>query len=205
MALHRPGSHLRLGRAAGRVGLEVLPLTGLVDRHQYMLDQESGDPSPVGRLRRGRLPDRRQFGGRRADRELIHGGGSAGGRPSSPHELRLYPPPGLHRLLPAPLQLAGHQAVLRLARPVLPIGPLGLELRPLAPQLPVPRRSGALPLDLGHSRRQAGRRVLHAGLCANHGARRLEPVVFQQVRPAAGAVEPVQRRDLAVHRGMAAG
>ena len=33
------------------------------------------------------------------------------------------------------------------------------------------------------------------------GARRREPAVLQNPRPAAGSVEPVQRRDLAVHRG----
>src|SRR5262249_56846828 len=44
--------------------------------------------------------------------------------------------------------------VLRLARLVLPLGPPGLDRRPLPPQLPLPGQGGVLPLDV-RDRRQA--------------------------------------------------
>ena len=50
-------------------------------------------------------------------------------------------------------------------------------------------------------RGQARRRALRPRLRPDDGARRREPPLLQRLRPAAGPVEPLQRRDLAVRHG----
>ena len=57
-------------------------------------------------------------------------------------------PLGPQRLLPALLQGAGHEAVLRIDGPVAPFGVLGLVPSPLQPLFPVLVQAGAVPLDV---------------------------------------------------------
>src|SRR5262249_36262299 len=54
-------------------------------------------------------------------------------------------PLGLQRLLPAPLQGPGHEAILRIDGPVAPFGVLGLVAGPLQPLPPVLVQAGAGP------------------------------------------------------------
>src|SRR6185312_17246896 len=98
--------------------------------------------------RRGRTPDRRQVPGQRPDRPLILGRQAPGGRSLPAPVLVLHLPLVLQRLLPAPLELAGHEPVLRLARLILPRRSARLVPRPLQPQPPLPGQLGSLPLDL---------------------------------------------------------
>ena len=64
----------------------------------------------------------------------------------------------------------------------------------------LPKHEGMMPTPAQPlRRRQAGGRALRQRLRPDDGARRREPALLQHLRPAAGPVEPVQRRDLAVH------
>src|SRR4051812_22319031 len=92
---------------------------GLVDEDAHAFDQEPDDLLPLGGRGRGRLPYRRQVTGQRPDHPLVVGREPAGGRALPARELVLELPLRSHRLLPATLQLAADQAILRLARLVL--------------------------------------------------------------------------------------
>src|SRR5262249_38326842 len=70
-------------------------------------------------------------------------------RPEETIEVLLCLPDGLQRLIPATLQGAAHQAILRLAGVVLPAGSIGLVPRPLDPTLPVADPLPSLPIDPG--------------------------------------------------------
>jgi len=102
-----------------------------------------------GRRRRG-TPQRR--GLRRPDGESAPVSASPrdrGRARGEPLEFRLQLLDRPERLVPPPLQGAGHQAVLRLAGVVLPGGSVGLVPRPSGPLLPVPRHLPSPLLDLG--------------------------------------------------------
>ncbi len=145
---------MRLGRPPGPMQLDVHPLAGLVDDDAHPLDQESGDPLPLGLGGRGGPPHRGEVARQGADHPLIFGGEPARGRPPPSLEFLLELPPPLQRFLPATLQLASDQAILRLAGLVLAGRPIDLMIRPLATQLPMPGQFGPFALHAGH-RRQA--------------------------------------------------
>jgi len=117
-------------------------------RH-YPVHQEPDDLTPVcGRRRRG-LPERRHFSGQTTDTLAV--GRAQGPRlhPAESVELSLQLVDRLERLFPASLQGPCHQPVLRLARLVLPGGPIRLVPRPLDPLLPVPDHLPPALLDFG--------------------------------------------------------
>src|SRR3954451_13081736 len=99
--------------------LDIHPLAGLIDDQTHMLDQESGDPLPVGRRGRGRPPDRWQIGSQATDRKLVLGREPVRGRPLPSLVLLLDLPPRFQRLLPASFQLAADETVFRLASLIL--------------------------------------------------------------------------------------
>src|SRR5215467_2231144 len=117
---------------------DVNPLTVALHRDGDPLHQQPDDALPVGRRRARRLPQRRQVSRQRADLLTL--------RRSQPRRLAaaearvplLLPPLLLQRLFPTPLQLAGHQPVLRLNGVVLPPRALRLVTRALQLLLPQP-------------------------------------------------------------------
>src|SRR5579863_5410793 len=97
-------------------------------------------PCTATTTRRGRarrLPQRRQVLRQRADLLTLRGRQSRGLRAAEACVLLLQPALLAQGLLPTPLQLAGHQAVLRLTGVVLPPRPLGLVAGPLHLLLPM--------------------------------------------------------------------
>src|SRR5438270_7366576 len=68
-------------------------------------------------------------------------------RPEETIEVLLRLPDGLQRLIPATLQGAAHQAILRFASVVLPAGAIGFVPRPLDPTLPVADHLTSLFID----------------------------------------------------------
>src|SRR5262249_33129176 len=150
----RPGQRVRPDRAPRPVQGHLHPLARLVHPHHDPVEQQPGDPLAVGRGRRLRRPHRRQVGRQRPDRGHRGVAQPRRGRPSPPVVLVVELPLRPQRLLPPALQLAGHQPVLRLARLVLPLGPPGLDRRPLPPPPPPPPP----PPTPGQGRRPPARR-----------------------------------------------
>ena len=70
----------------------------------------------------------------------------------------------------------------------------------------LPKHEGMMPTPAEPlRRRQARRRALRQRLRPDDGPRRRQPALLQRLRPAAGPVEPLQRRDLALHQVHVAG
>src|SRR5439155_16576983 len=107
------------------------------DRDDHFLDQQADDPLAVSRRRRRDLPQRWQLPGQGPNLLTLHGRQTFGLAAAEARVLFLQPTLLLQGLFPAPLQRAGHQAVLRLDRIVLPACPLDLVTGPLQLLLPM--------------------------------------------------------------------
>src|SRR5262245_26297826 len=108
----------------------------------HLLDQQADDPLPVCCRRARCLPQRRQVLRQRPNLLTLDRRSPLRLAAAEPRVFLLPPPLLLERLLPAALQLPGHQPVLGLDRVVLPPCPLRLvagALQFLLPQLVQPR------------------------------------------------------------------
>src|SRR6516162_2745600 len=141
---------MRAGEPIRPVELNSHTFTLLIYHCRYALQKQPGDPLPLRRRRRVRLPHGRQVTGQHPDGRLVGGRQSRDGRLLPTSVLLLQVPLLFERLLPATFQFAAHQPVLRLTGPVLAGGPFGLVTGTLQTQLPVLDQRGAFALHLRH-------------------------------------------------------
>src|SRR6059058_2187244 len=95
------------------------------------------------------MPQGRDFRGQAADPLPVGLPQQSRLRPEETIEVLLRLPDGLQRLIPATLQGAAHESILRLAGVVLPAGPIGLVPRPLDSAFPVADHLTSLLVDAG--------------------------------------------------------
>src|SRR5271157_1551914 len=137
-------------QAASPADRHVDPLGWSADAHGDPFHQEPNDRLPVLDRGAGGMPQPRQVTGPRFD-PLAVGGGRLSRRVGlEPVILFLQTALFPQGLLPAPLQLAGHQAVLGLDGVVLASRALGLDPRPFQPLLPVLVQPLAVALQIGN-------------------------------------------------------
>ena len=137
-------------QAASPADRHVDPLGLSADAHGDPFHQEPDDRLPVLDRGAGGVPQPRQVTGPRFD-PLAVGGGRLSRRVGlEPVILFLQTALFPQGLLPAPLQLAGHQAVLGLDGVVLASRALGLDPRPFQPLLPVLVQPLAFALQIGN-------------------------------------------------------
>ena len=138
--------------AAGPGHGGVDALGGAVGGDLDGLDDGAQQPLAVGHGGRRRGPQRRDVAGQGADRGQLGGRQPGRAGPLVPLVLLAQMRPLGQRGFPLALELAGHQAVLRLGQLVLAPGPVAGEVRAFQPLPPDPVDLGPAGLDLRRRR-----------------------------------------------------